>query len=79
MDLKTALEIKRSFVIIQNELNVPTQKLGSLINLYNEGSYKILQEASVLWNEFDNSDIKTRAKMLGYNLVDKQINDKRED
>lgn len=58
MDLKTALEIKKAMILIEKELNIPVQKLGSLINLYNEDSYKLLQKASVEWNKIDKADIK---------------------
>ena len=69
MDIKKALEIKKAIILIETELNVPVQKLGSLINLYNESSYKKLMDASKLWNEFDMADIKERGKMLGYNIA----------
>lgn len=68
MDIKTALNIKEAFILLEKELNVPIQKLGSLIHLYNEDCYKKLQEASVLWNKFNHANIVERGKMLGLTI-----------
>jgi len=70
MELQIALEVKKAFELIEKELGIPTKKLGSLINLYDEDSYKKLIEASKLWNKFYEANIIERAKMLGFNVSD---------
>ena len=69
MEIGTALDIKKALILIETELGITPQKIGSLINLASETSYKKLQEASKLWNEFDKADIIERGKMLEFTLT----------
>lgn len=68
MNTSTAIDIKQAMILLEKELGVPIQKLGSLIHLYNEDCYSKLMEASKLWNEFDRADIVKRGKLLGLNI-----------
>jgi len=68
METMTALEIKKALILLEKELGLPVQKLGSLINLYSEESYAKLQEASKVWNKFDTADIHERGEMLGLSI-----------
>ena len=72
MTTQDALDIKTALIILEKHLNVPASKLGSLINLYDEDSYKKLREASIEWNKFDDADIVERGKMLGYEVTLKE-------
>ena len=73
MDTKTALDLKKSMVLFQEELGIPFKDFISLINFYNKKSFNKLKEASKIWNKFEESDIEERAKMLGLNYTFKKI------
>jgi len=73
MDTQKSLDLKKAMVLFQEELDIPFKDFISLINFYNKKSFNKLKEASKIWNKFEESDIKERAKMLGLNYTFKKI------
>ena len=72
MNTAKAIEVKKALFTISELLEVEPQELVNSICLLNKERFAKIREASDLWNEFDEADIVTRGKMLGYKVTTTQ-------
>ena len=67
--VKQALEIKKALETLADYLDMTPQQIASQVSFLDDKKYKKLVEASKVWNKFQDSDIVTRGKMLGFEVT----------
>ena len=70
MTIEQAIRVKKALLALSDVLNISPQKLAEEICFMGwEDRRTILMEASRMWNEFEDGDFETKAKMLGYEVT----------
>lgn len=69
MNTREALDIKKALVTLADTLGMTVQQVATNVCFLDQNKGDILLEASRLWNEFDDADIKTRGALLGIEIT----------
>ena len=67
--VKQALEIRKALETLADSLDMTPQEIASQVSFLDDKKHKKLVEASKVWNKFQDSDIVTRGKMLGFEVT----------
>lgn len=68
MNTQKALEIKKALFTISDLLEIEPQELVNSICFLNKERFSKIKQASDIWNEFDDADLVSRGKMLGFTI-----------
>jgi hypothetical protein len=65
MDCKTALEVKKSLLLLAEVLDLKPDVIAGRIAFLDDDKLEIFKDAQKLWVAFDKASINERAEMLG--------------
>jgi hypothetical protein len=65
MDCKTALDVKKSLLLLADVLDLKPDVIAGRIAFLDDDKLEILKDAQKLWVAFDKASINERAEMLG--------------
>jgi hypothetical protein len=68
MDCKTALEVKKSLLLLAEVLDLNPKAIAGRLAFLDDDKLEILKDAQKLWVAFDKASINERAEMLGIEL-----------
>lgn len=77
MDTKKALEIGDGLQVLSEELDIPYGQLTAYICFFKADCRPIFEEIANKYNEFINSDLEDRGKLLGINITVTECEDSR--
>ena len=69
MEIEKALEVKKALITLAEVLGYDIKKVASNVCFLDDDKYKILIEASNIWNKFDSATLIDRGKMLGIEIT----------
>ena len=70
MDIQQALDIKNALLTLSNALGTPVKSVSSYVCMFDTDKFKILVEASDLWNAFESASFVDRGKMMGIEITE---------
>ena len=70
MDIQQALDIKHALLTLSKALDKPFNNVASNVCMFDDDKFKILVEASDLWNAFESASLVERGKMIGIEITE---------